>query len=70
MFRFAQHDSAIYEMRYRRIRHVIDLTASWLSVSADHLLEAAGFGAGNCADGFAVAGFAGANGFTKTSLKS
>ena len=35
-----------------------------------HSLDAAGFGAGNCAGGFAVADFAGANGFTKASLKS
>jgi hypothetical protein len=35
-----------------------------------HLFDAAGFGAGNCAGGFAVAGFAGANGFTKASSKS
>jgi hypothetical protein len=37
---------------------------------ADHLFEAAGLGAGNCAGGFAVADFVGANGLTKTSRKS
>jgi hypothetical protein len=35
-----------------------------------HLLEVAGFDAGNCAGGFTVSGFAGANGFTNASSKS
>lgn len=35
-----------------------------------YLLEPAGLGAGNCAGDFAVAGFAGVNGFAKASPKS
>jgi hypothetical protein len=35
-----------------------------------YLRDVAGFGAGNCAGVFTVAGFSGANGFTKASLKS
>ena len=35
-----------------------------------HLLDVAGFDAGNCAGGFTVSGFAGANGFTNASSKS
>src|SRR5947208_938580 len=45
-------------------------TASQRSVIADHFLEAAGLGAGNSARARVIAVFSGANGFTKTSLKS
>ena len=35
-----------------------------------HLLDVAGFDAGNCAGGFALSGFTGANGLTNASSKS
>jgi hypothetical protein len=51
----------------------IEVTAtasSAIGVIADHFLDAAGLGAGNSARALVIAGFSGANGFTKTSWKS
>src|SRR5436309_141045 len=48
----------------------VTATGPQRSVIADHFLDAAGLGAGNSARALVTAGFSGANGFTKTSLKS